>query len=399
MWVCADALVARWPFGGFSWGEVGYAFHDVAPARAVASVGGVTFVTFLAVALNAFLADLDRRARSVARGYVRAQAGIAVIAAVVVVRDRHPGRAARDRHRCASRSSRATTRTATSPTPRCRPTTCPDSHFDLAAADHRSRRPDRVPRVEHEHLRPTPTRGPTPTSRANLTAIARQHARLGARQRHRRRAARTAHKLLEPRRAVRPRRARSQGTYAKRHLVPFGESVPFRAALQHVVEARSSRCRATSNPGTRPGLFTVAGVRIGTLICFESAFGYQVRPLVRDGAQVIVLSTNNRSYRRSANSAQHLAIGQMRAAETGPARRAGGDLGHHRGDRRRRRGPRPHAAVRADRGADHGRGDGRGDAVRALRGVGDPALPASRSRWRSRSRSLTTVRLRRRPRP
>ena len=41
VWVCADALVARWPFGGFSWGEVGYAFHDLAPARAVAGVGGV----------------------------------------------------------------------------------------------------------------------------------------------------------------------------------------------------------------------------------------------------------------------------------------------------------------------------------------------------------------------
>jgi apolipoprotein N-acyltransferase len=39
--------------------------------------------------------------------------------------------------------------------------------------------------------------------------------------------------------------------------------------------------------------------------------------LVRDGAQVIVVSTNNRSYERSANSAQHVAIGQLRAAETG----------------------------------------------------------------------------------
>ena len=56
---------------------------------------------------------------------------------------------------------------------------------------------------------------------------------------------------------------------------------------------------------------------MATVICFESAFGYQIRPLVRDGAQVIVVSTNNRSYRRSANSAQHVAIGQMRAAETG----------------------------------------------------------------------------------
>jgi apolipoprotein N-acyltransferase len=32
---------------------------------------------------------------------------------------------------------------------------------------------------------------------------------------------------------------------------------------------------------------------------------------------VIVVSTNNRSYRRSANSEQHVALSQMRAAETG----------------------------------------------------------------------------------
>ena len=49
-------------------------------------------------------------------------------------------------------------------------------------------------------------------------------------------------------------------------------------------------------PGDEPGLFDVAGHRIATVICFESAFGYQVRPLVRDGAEVIVVSTNNRSY-------------------------------------------------------------------------------------------------------
>ena len=45
------------------------------------------------------------------------------------------------------------------------------------------------------------------------------------------------------------------------------------------------------------------------------------RPLTavfaRDGAEVIVVTTNNRSYRRSANSAQHVALAQMRAAEIG----------------------------------------------------------------------------------
>src|SRR5262249_58046400 len=65
------------------------------------------------------------------------------------------------------------------------------------------------------------------------------------------------------------------------------------------------------------GLFGFGDTPVGALICCESVFGYQVRPIVHDGAQVLVVSTNNRSYRRSANWAQHRAIGQMRAAETG----------------------------------------------------------------------------------
>src|SRR5258708_16190254 len=108
-----------------------------------------------------------------------------------------------------------------------------------------------------------------------------------------------------------------EGTYTKRHLVPFGEKVPFRSALDHVVGSALAQVPRDFQTGDSPGLFTIAGVRVATLICFESAFGYQVRPLVRDGAHVLLLSTNNRSYRRSANSAQHVAIGQMRAAETG----------------------------------------------------------------------------------
>jgi len=107
-----------------------------------------------------------------------------------------------------------------------------------------------------------------------------------------------------------------EGTYAKRHLVPFGEYVPFRSALEGWVHALD-RVPRDFKPGDRPGIFDIAGHKVATIICFESAFGYQVRPLVRDGAEVIVVSTNNRSYRRSANSAQHVAIGQIRAAETG----------------------------------------------------------------------------------
>jgi apolipoprotein N-acyltransferase len=107
-----------------------------------------------------------------------------------------------------------------------------------------------------------------------------------------------------------------EGTYAKRHLVPYGERVPFRKFLEGKISALREIPRDFA-PGHKPGLFDVAGYDVATVICFESAFGYQIRPLVHAGAQAIVVSTNNRSYRRSANSAQHVAIGQIRAAETG----------------------------------------------------------------------------------
>ena len=106
------------------------------------------------------------------------------------------------------------------------------------------------------------------------------------------------------------------GTYAKRHLVPFGEYVPFRGFVTAVVPAAGQVAR-DFRPGSEPSEFVVNGIPIAPIICFESAFGAEVRPLVTEGAQALLLVTNNRSYRRSANSAQHVAIGQIRAAETG----------------------------------------------------------------------------------
>ncbi|GIU89205.1 MAG: hypothetical protein KatS3mg010_0304 [Acidimicrobiia bacterium] len=48
-WVIGEAVIARFPLRGLSWGEVGYALHDVPAARDLASVGGVPFVSFLVV--------------------------------------------------------------------------------------------------------------------------------------------------------------------------------------------------------------------------------------------------------------------------------------------------------------------------------------------------------------
>jgi apolipoprotein N-acyltransferase len=307
VWVCADALVARWPFGGFSWGEAGYAFHDIAPARALASVGGITLVTFLAVALNALFADLlgERRALG---AYVRTQAGIAVIAAVVVTATvtRAQPRTVGSLH-VALVQGNDKNRELTPAELDAR--YLPASHFDLARGI-----TDPVDLIVFPESSMDADPRTDPYIRSNLTAVARRHhawvlanASVDAPP--------DGHQLSNLDVLFDPK-GRVEGTYSKRHLVPFGESVPFRASLEHVV-SELQRVPRDYRPGPKPGLFPVAGVRIGTLICFESAFGYQVRPLVRDGSQVIVVSTNNRSYRRSANSAQHVAIGQMRAAETG----------------------------------------------------------------------------------
>jgi apolipoprotein N-acyltransferase len=108
---------------------------------------------------------------------------------------------------------------------------------------------------------------------------------------------------------------RAPQLYHKRHLVPFGEFVPWRRSLSFITALRA--IPRDFAPGRSPTVFPVGQHGIGTLICFDSAFGGLARDDVRAGADGLVVMTNNRSYRRSANSAQHLAIGQFRAAETG----------------------------------------------------------------------------------
>ena len=372
------------PLGGFSWGEVGYAFHNIGVGRALASDGGVALVTFFAVALQRAprrraWSHARHRRRTVARSRgcasARALAVVVVVPAVAVVAAH---RAASRPARCASRSCRATTRTVTSPPPKRRAATSrtatsrsrrrcrgpvdlvvfPESSMDADPA-HRP-----VPAATTSARSPAArTRGCSPTRSVDAPASG-QHA--GRRQ------------GAEPQRAVRARR------HGRGHL---REAAP-RAVrrVRPVPRPRSRAGSACSNqiprdfePGTAPGLFEIAGHKVATIICFESAFGYQVRPLVHAGAQVIVVSTNNRSYERSANSAQHVAIGQMRAAETGrPVVQAAisgisaiidaDGVVHQRT-----------AAVRAHRARGDGHRDHGRDALRPLRRVGDLGCARSAS--------------------
>ncbi|HEY2666635.1 MAG TPA: apolipoprotein N-acyltransferase [Actinomycetota bacterium] len=102
--------------------------------------------------------------------------------------------------------------------------------------------------------------------------------------------------------------------YVKMHLVPFGEYVPGRRFLASWIH-ELDKVPADGVAGTSPTVFSLPQGKFGTVICYETAYPELVGSFVARGARMIVVSTNNASYRRTPASAQMVAISQLRAAE------------------------------------------------------------------------------------
>jgi len=69
-------------------------------------------------------------------------------------------------------------------------------------------------------------------------------------------------------------------------------------------------------PGEDSGLIEVDGKVLGPLICFDSIYETLTLDSVRDGAEIIVLSTNDSWFYDSAAVRMHLAQASLRAVET-----------------------------------------------------------------------------------
>ena len=104
--------------------------------------------------------------------------------------------------------------------------------------------------------------------------------------------------------------------YVKRHPVPFGEYIPFRAELTGLI-SRLDQIPRDFYAGHRPGNLTVGPARVGDVICFEVAYDGLVRDVVRGGAQVLVVQTNNATYNGTGQPYQQMAMSRLRAVETG----------------------------------------------------------------------------------
>lgn len=105
-------------------------------------------------------------------------------------------------------------------------------------------------------------------------------------------------------------------TYDKRQLVPFAEHFPGQRFLWWLPYIGQLNGHFAEGSGT--AVFpTSAGVTIGPLICWESAFGDLAHGELRDGAQVLVIATDDAWFGTSSGPYQHAQIAQLRAIEGG----------------------------------------------------------------------------------
>jgi apolipoprotein N-acyltransferase len=302
LWTGTEYLRSMWPLGGFTWGGVGYTQAGNGFLLPLASVAGVWGVAFAVVLVNAFvLLALERLPRMrVAAGFAGAclalvmlpaaipipsPDGRAVDVAVVQGNDlehRLPSAAAEDL--VIARTHARLHRTLVTDPP------------DLAVW------PENALDADPTRFEPfrSIVRGAVgavgvPTLVGAITGGP------GGRERN--------EALLYD------GRGRIVGRYAKVHLVPFGEYVPWRSELGWISALR--QVPHDLAPGDRLHLLHVGHLRFAAVICFENSFPSLDRRIVAKGAGFLVVSTNNASYGRTAASRQHLIMSRFRAVENG----------------------------------------------------------------------------------
>lgn len=105
------------------------------------------------------------------------------------------------------------------------------------------------------------------------------------------------------------------GRYDKVHLVPFGEYLPLGPlsawAKDLLPIAGEFHKGSSSSPLTWGG-----DVKVGCLICFESIFPDRARELVRKGADIIAVITNDAWFGHTGAPYQHEDMAVFRAVET-----------------------------------------------------------------------------------
>jgi len=103
----------------------------------------------------------------------------------------------------------------------------------------------------------------------------------------------------------------------KRHPVPFGEYVPDRPVFNALAPDLIGLIQRDYTPGSNSPVIDVDGVAVGLAICFDVIYDDVIYDGLAQGAEVLVLQTNNADFRGTDENLQQLAFARMRAMETG----------------------------------------------------------------------------------
>lgn len=326
LWTGLDVWRSVFPLGGFEWGALGYAHVDGSWLLPLARIAGLHAVTFVVVMIGAAAFDLLRRAAgpapppragAVPPRLARTQPALLVLTGVLVgssLATIEPpaetgetvdvlaaqgsdvaaaGLAGRAADVAVASNLLAATQAAVDRGGRPDLTVWPESSIDrdptsAGAADLAPLLREAASAVDGNLLVGVVLDGPDPAT------------------------TRWTSSLLLDRDAVPVER------YDKRRPVPFGEYVPARDLLDWFPPLRQIPRDTLAGEG--PQAITVDGHRIATLICFETLFPSLARDNVLAGgepAALLVASTNDATFGRSAEPSQHLAQSRMRAVETG----------------------------------------------------------------------------------
>jgi apolipoprotein N-acyltransferase len=106
--------------------------------------------------------------------------------------------------------------------------------------------------------------------------------------------------------------------YTKRHPVPFGEYIPYRAKLG--IDRNFSQLSQVPRDmlsGTRTTPLRIGGTLVADAICFDVSYDDEISEQVRAGAEMLTVQTSNAFFIHTGQIQQQFAMSRLRALETG----------------------------------------------------------------------------------
>jgi apolipoprotein N-acyltransferase len=107
-----------------------------------------------------------------------------------------------------------------------------------------------------------------------------------------------------------------QGHYYKRHLVPFGEYIPWQQQLGSLLQFLDIPMSGFNKGPEVQSPITAHGIPVALFICYEIAYAEEVRSYLNQ-AQLIITISDDSWFGHSLGAEQQAEIAQMRALETG----------------------------------------------------------------------------------